>query len=119
MNLAIYIAALERSGRNLPNALFEWDTIDADLRAHYGDALIELLASHEQALRIARGGAQQDQLSRAWGAFVKVVVQHAGDIAELMDVNPLTLLAPLSVSADSPVGADAQPEDDTRLGVAA
>jgi hypothetical protein len=119
MNIASHIDALERSVRNLPTVLFEWPEIDADLRAHYGDALVELLATHDQARRLARQGAEQMKLAQAWSSFVCVVCNNARTITKLMDVNPFELLAPSSVSAEAPATADALGEDEAQLGQAA
>jgi hypothetical protein len=119
MNLAAYIDALERSAQNLPSVLFEWAEIDDDLRAHYAESLVELLATHAEARRFAQAPGEQLRLSQAWGSFVYAVFTNARTIATLMELAPLDLLTPPSVSAAVPTAADALVEDDDCLPLAA
>lgn len=118
MNLSSYIDGLTRSAQSLPALLLDWPTVDAELRAHYSEALIELLSMYESARRIARNTADQNQLHRAWRDFRAAVVRHATDIEALMSVNPFELLAPSSVSG-APLGADAVAVDGPQLPLAA
>lgn len=100
MNLSAYIEALERSAKNLPGVLLDWDSLDEELRAHYSEAMVELLARHQQADREA-SSAERVQLGRAWSVFMTGVVQHVWAIANFMGFNPLELVAPSSVVVDS------------------
>lgn len=119
MNLAAYIDALERSARNLPSVLFEWEQIDEDLQAHYAESLVELVASQVDARQVAQTPAEQATLSRAWNAFVYAVCANSRAITTLMGLSALDLLTPPSVSAVAPPTADTQPEVEDCLPLAA
>lgn len=119
MNLAAYIEGLWRSAQNLPATLRDWAGLDDVLRGHYAEALIEQMAKQPMARQHATRGGEQMLLAAAWGEFMQVVVRHSNDIVALMELNPLELLAPHSVSASSPPGADAVADDESSFGVAA
>lgn len=101
MNLNAYIDALDRSARNLPGVLLDWESLDGELRAHYAEAMIELLSRHQQAARAVSSPAERDQLGHAWVSFMNGVVQHLWAITDFMGFNPLELLAPATVAVDA------------------
>jgi hypothetical protein len=79
----------------------EWRDVDAELRSHYADALTELMVNFEFTRAAARSPDEQQRLQYAWALFKQAIVQHARDIESLMDIRPLELLAPLSISGPS------------------
>ncbi|MGH7284293.1 MAG: hypothetical protein ACRELY_22425 [Polyangiaceae bacterium] len=54
MSLNHYIVGLERSARELPNVLAEWDDIDLDLRDEYVAQLEWLLCARQEILARAQ-----------------------------------------------------------------
>lgn len=112
MSLATYIDALERSARNLPSVLFEWEQIDEALQAHYAESLVELLATHAGAHQMAQTPPERAYLSAAWAAFVSVVVTNRRAIEMLMGQSTVAdLLKPPSVSIAEPPPLDTLAED--------
>ncbi len=101
MNLPAYIDALERSAKNLPGVLLDWSSLDDELRAHYSEAMIELLSKHQQATREVESSIVSLELGRAWATFMTGVVEHVWAIVEFMGFNPLELVAPPSVAVDA------------------
>jgi hypothetical protein len=98
MNIPAYVESIERTGRNLPGVLADWENLDEDLRSHYGDSLIEVIMTHAEAEGVGEHSMQAERLRRAWDSFVPVMVAHASAIASLMGVSVFELLAPSNVT---------------------
>lgn len=101
MNMTIdqYLGGFERTARELPALLSDWETLDNELRGEYAEQLLWMLSKREDVQVRASRERRFFDVGQRINAATKALFDHRQELSEFMGI-PLDRIVPYTAYTD-------------------